>query len=49
MEEKMPSERIELSIPYGHRILSAARIPVPTQGQLRYYCTELVRLRYCQC
>ncbi len=27
----MPLEGFEPSIPYGHRILSAARIPVPTQ------------------
>ena len=29
----LPSEGFEPSIPYGHRILSAVRIPVPTQGQ----------------
>ena len=32
--KNLPSERFELSIPYGHRILSATRIPVPTQGQI---------------
>ncbi len=30
---KLPLEGFGPSIPYGHRILSAARIPVPTQGQ----------------
>jgi hypothetical protein len=30
---KLPLEGFEPSIPYGHRILSATRIPVPTQGR----------------
>ncbi len=32
----MPLEGLGPSIPYGQRILSASRIPVPTQGHSRY-------------
>ncbi len=37
--KNLPLEGFEPSIPYGHRILSAARIPVPTQRRRTLYFT----------
>ena len=41
-KKSLPSEGFEPSIPYGQRILSASRIPVPTQGRAKalFYMTE---------
>lgn len=42
LRKKLPSEGVEPSIPYGQRILSASRIPVPTQGQAELFILALV-------